>query len=60
MIAIALLVVFGVLFAAMACAPLAIEELERAEEREHRSAGPVTLPASSRYASGRDHHPAAA
>ncbi|MGC4190406.1 MAG: hypothetical protein QM589_04130 [Thermomicrobiales bacterium] len=45
MIAVILLIVFGGLFAAMAVAPVAIEEIERAEERRQavRSA-PVSLP----------------
>lgn len=46
MIAVALLVLFGGLFAAMAIAPAALDEMERADasRREAERRQPVTLP----------------
>lgn len=60
MIAIILLTVFGGLFAAMAIAPLAIEESERAEaaRRHERRPAPVTL--STRKGASGDHEAVAA
>lgn len=44
MIAIILLTVFGGLFAAMAFAPLAIEEAERSEQKRRHAVRPASAP----------------
>lgn len=60
MIAIILLTVFGGLFAAMALAPLAIEESERAEAERRRAVRPVSAPTPARSGMARDQEPVAA
>ncbi|HWK79828.1 MAG TPA: hypothetical protein VNP95_03635 [Thermomicrobiales bacterium] len=60
MIAIILLTVFGGLFAAMALAPLAIEESERAEAERRRAVRPVSAPTPARRSVARDQEPVAA
>ncbi|MGC4106395.1 MAG: hypothetical protein QM753_08575 [Thermomicrobiales bacterium] len=54
MIAAMLLIVFVGLFAAMALAPLAIEETERVEERRRHAVKPVPMPARRLVAEDRD------
>jgi len=60
MIAIILLTVFGGLFAAMAFAPLAIEEAERSEQKRRHAVRPASAPTAARPGAVSDREPLAA